>query len=228
MIAKNIRFTPVNIEPVVLNSGLNENSSSMELRGGDIIDGYNYYIKEGTSGGYTSTAGYERNDGRPSPTGFSFFVLTVDLTEEVAPGDIVVGGGGTGEVAGISGDDMILIDVTGTFHTGNLYIAPLTEMLELTELLDELELLGTNVGTCYGPQLAALELTGSKRLEYASIVANYVRDTIEEVPGTGVVRGMHIYKGTLYAFRDKVGGLSAGMYKATTDGWEEIVTAGVT
>lgn len=46
------------------------------------------------------------------------------------------------------------------------------------------------------------------------------RALIGEVPGSGPVRGVCVYGGTVYAFRDTVGG-DAKMYKATDAGWEE-------
>jgi hypothetical protein len=48
------------------------------------------------------------------------------------------------------------------------------------------------------------------------------RETITVVPGEGNVLGVWGYLGDLYAFRNKTGGATAGMYKATTSGWEEI------
>lgn len=48
------------------------------------------------------------------------------------------------------------------------------------------------------------------------------RSDIEAVPGQGPVRGVWLYNGVRYAFRDKSGGASAGMYKATTAGWVEV------
>src|SRR5690606_10650371 len=47
-----------------------------------------------------------------------------------------------------------------------------------------------------------------------------LRDAIEKVPGVGPVRGVHVYNGAVYAFRDKVSGGGA-MYKSSDDGWVE-------
>ena len=46
------------------------------------------------------------------------------------------------------------------------------------------------------------------------------RALIAEVPGTGPVRGVHVYDGALYAFRDTVGG-EGRMWKSSASGWEE-------
>ena len=48
------------------------------------------------------------------------------------------------------------------------------------------------------------------------------RETITVVPGTGSVLGVWGYSGDIYAFRNKTGGATAGMYKSTTAGWSEV------
>jgi hypothetical protein len=48
------------------------------------------------------------------------------------------------------------------------------------------------------------------------------RETITVVPGEGSVLGVWAYNGTCYAFRNKSGGATAGMYQATSSGWTEI------
>ena len=53
------------------------------------------------------------------------------------------------------------------------------------------------------------------------------RDLIDEVPGEGSVLGVWRFDGTTYAFRNKTGGASAGMYESTATGWSE-VTTGIT
>ena len=45
----------------------------------------------------------------------------------------------------------------------------------------------------------------------------------QEVPGTGPVKGVHIYQGNVYAIRED--GTNARMYKATSSGWTEVNNA---
>lgn len=45
-------------------------------------------------------------------------------------------------------------------------------------------------------------------------------NTPSPVPGVGPVRGLHLYKGDLYAFRDDA--TNGRMYKATASGWTEV------
>tara|TARA_R110000824_G_scaffold220380_4_gene407540 strand:+ start:3480 stop:5393 length:1914 start_codon:yes stop_codon:yes gene_type:complete len=48
------------------------------------------------------------------------------------------------------------------------------------------------------------------------------RETITVVPGEGSILGVWEYTGDIYAFRNKTGGATAGMYKSTSTGWSEI------
>ena len=65
---KKIRISRSHVIPVILDGGLNENVNSIELRGGELIGGYNYQLATGTQGGYQSIAGYERFDGKSKPS----------------------------------------------------------------------------------------------------------------------------------------------------------------
>lgn len=53
------------------------------------------------------------------------------------------------------------------------------------------------------------------------------RAAIGMVPGEGPIRGIAIYKGTVYAFRDNVGATECEMYASSATGWQ-LVTTGVT
>lgn len=46
------------------------------------------------------------------------------------------------------------------------------------------------------------------------------------VPGSGVIRGLHIFGSNRYAFRDNAGGTACVMYKATTSGWTKVNLGG--
>jgi hypothetical protein len=48
------------------------------------------------------------------------------------------------------------------------------------------------------------------------------RSNINIVPGEGVVLGVWVYGANVYAFRNKSGGATAGMYKSTSTGWSEV------
>ena len=48
------------------------------------------------------------------------------------------------------------------------------------------------------------------------------RSNINIVPGEGAVLGVWVYGANVYAFRNKSGGATAGMYKSTSTGWSEV------
>jgi hypothetical protein len=48
------------------------------------------------------------------------------------------------------------------------------------------------------------------------------RALIDVVPGEGSVLGVWVFGATTYAFRNKVGGATAGMYKSSSTGWVEV------
>lgn len=69
----------------------------------------------------------------------------------------------------------------------------------------------------------ALPLTStSTALEEAQallLAANVRRDLIAAPAGSGPVRGVCLYQGVTYAFRDNVGGTAGQLYKSTAAGW---------
>lgn len=50
------------------------------------------------------------------------------------------------------------------------------------------------------------------------------RAAITAVPGSGPVRGVWLYNGTVYAFRNNAGGTACKMHKSTAGGWVEVTT----
>ena len=48
------------------------------------------------------------------------------------------------------------------------------------------------------------------------------RSLITAVPGEGSVLGVWVYEGYIYAFRNKSGSATAGMYKSSSTGWTEV------
>ncbi len=48
------------------------------------------------------------------------------------------------------------------------------------------------------------------------------RDNIDEVPGSGPIRGVWVYNGTTYAFRDDAGATKGVMFKSTSSGWTQV------
>jgi len=74
----------------------------------------------------------------------------------------------------------------------------------------------------YGPPVLRDKYSGSTIVPEAIIAIEDQRSIIDVVPGEGDVRGVWVFSGDVYAFRNKSGGATAGMYKSTSTGWTEI------
>ena len=74
----------------------------------------------------------------------------------------------------------------------------------------------------YGPPVLRDKYSGSTILPEAKVAIEDQRSIIEIVPGEGSVLGVWVFNGDAYAFRNKTGGATAGMYKSTSTGWTEI------
>ena len=74
----------------------------------------------------------------------------------------------------------------------------------------------------YGPPVLREIYDGSTIVAEARTAIEDQRSLIQVVPGEGDVLGVWVFNGDVYSFRNKSGGASAGMYKATSTGWTEI------
>ena len=61
---------------------------------------------------------------------------------------------------------------------------------------------------------------GGYRRIYGYVLYDGQTTASQTVPGSGDVKGLHIYKGDLYAIRED--GTNGRMYKATSTGWVEV------
>lgn len=158
------------------------------------------------NGGYARILGYERFNGKPSPSDARYAVLNTTLTAPVAVGALVTdeSGAAVGRVIAIEPKRLVLAKVAGTFATGDLKIGT------------------TKIGTCIGPQIVDGAGSASLGAEYQFQAANAVRTDISSVPGSGAILGVHIYSDVLYAWRNNAGGTAAGMYRASSTGWQAV------
>jgi len=157
------------------------------------------------NGGYTRIAGYERFDGRTSPSAALYNILTCSLTGTVSVGNTVVGqtSAATGKVIARSGNDVVVTRQTGTFVSG-----------------EGITVSAVAVGTI--TSLTGVSADGLTNAQYRSLAADEYRTSIQAVPGSGSVLGVAIYKGDVYAWRNNAGGTAAVMHKATASGWTAI------
>lgn len=192
----------VQYDLIKLGGGLDQVTPTLSLSSGVARRAANFECA--INGGYTRIAGYERFDGRPSPSDALYTVLRCDITGSISIGDTVVGGtsGATGEVIEVD-DYAVGIDLTkvvGTFTPG-----------------EELLVGGSPVATLI--EEIGVDADGYKDAEYLRRAADVYRQDIGAVPGSGPVRGVALYKGIVYAWRDNAAGTQLDMYKSSTGGW---------
>lgn len=205
---------PQQISTTLLRGGLNLVTPAIATPAGNCIAAMNY---EPEVRGYSRIGGFERFDGRPRPHKASYWVLNFDAgTAAITAGQTVTGAtsGATGVAvvagtlstgsygAGSATGYIVLYGVTGTFQNNeNLQVSASTKC----------------VANGLAVELGADNDNDDKTWLRAAITAT--RAVIQQVPGSGPVRGVWVYAGALYAFRDNAGATAGIMHKSTASGW---------
>ena len=97
---KKVHFPTVQTTVTAYGGGINENVSSLELGPGELLSiSDNYYIADGTTGGYRSIKGYERFDGKAKPS--SVAATELDYTTREAARSAIDEVPGIGNVLGL-------------------------------------------------------------------------------------------------------------------------------
>jgi hypothetical protein len=193
----------VQYELIRLGGGLDQVTPTLSLPSGFARLAANFECN--VNGGYTRVAGYERFDGRPSPSAALYNILVCNITGSIAVGNTVTGmsSSATGKVIALDGSDVVITRETGTF----------------------LEQEGISISAVQVATITALQgvsADGYTDAVYRNLAADEYRADIQTVPGAGPVRGVAIYKGDVYAWRNNVGNTATAMYKATTSGWTAV------
>lgn len=185
--------------------GLDLVTPAIALDPGKCFDAQNYILE--ITGGYKRTPGFERFDGRPSPSEASYWVYPVNITGALAVGDTITGAtsAATGKVLAIVGVDLILGRVVGTFTS--------SEVLNVG---------GTPRATATGLTIENGATLPDEDATYSALAADDLRADIQAVPGSGPIRGLIFLNDVLYAFRDNAGGTAGAIYKQSTSGWTSV------
>lgn len=83
----------VDAEWIPFTGGLDTTTPAMQKKPGTLINALNF--EQNLTGGYDTVTGYERADGRPSPSDAEYALLTCQLTDTVSVGDVVTDAAGT-------------------------------------------------------------------------------------------------------------------------------------
>jgi hypothetical protein len=174
---------------------------------------------ESSARGYKRIEGWERFDGRAKPSEATYKVITFSDGKFIPPVGGNITGSASGKTAYVLASTIIQSgsasngDAVGTFP-----------IMEDTGLLqgETISFGGVEIGVL----TSAPEESAAPSLEveesWGAAARNYLRGFIQQPAGSGPIRGIAIYKGDVYAFRDNEAGTSGVMYKATTSGWSAI------
>lgn len=202
-------------------------TSPLKLKPGLLIGASNYEIASTTSSGYRRIDGYERFDGNTKPSEAVYWLVSFDAgTVAILEDDVLgeVSGTGAQTINMVALADAVL--TSGAWDgTGVGYVAvgfdSTTGLINASNLLDDATLYRntTLTATANGVPVQDGASTDALDTTYARAAIEHARGLISTVTGSGDIRGVWVYKGVTYAFRDNVGGTAGQMYKETATGW---------
>lgn len=193
----------VDYELIRLGGGLDQVTPTLAMPPGFARKAANFECS--VNGGYTRIAGYERFDGRPSPSAALYTLLTCTLTSTVSVGDTIVGqsSAATGKVIAVDGASVVVTRQTGVFVD-----------------FEGIAVSAVSVGTI--DEVTGVAADGLTNATYRNLAADEYRTSIQAVPGSGSILGVALYNGDVYAWRNNAGGTEAVMHKATAGGWTAV------
>lgn len=190
----------VQYDLVRLMGGLDQVTPTLSLKPGVVRRAANFECS--ITGGYTRIAGYERFDGRASPSAANYNILSCNITSTISVGNTITGAtsAATGKVIALDGSNVVITRETGNFAVGeNITVGGVPK---------------GSVTSIFG--VAGDGLTDAT---YKALAANDYRADIQAVPGSGSILGVAFYNGNVYAWRNNANGTAAAMYKSSSSGW---------
>lgn len=206
-----------------LRGGLDLITPPYQIEPGRLIDCYRYEIAP--SGGLKPINGYERIDGHGIPSEAVFQYLTfTDPALSLAVDTVIVGAtsGATGVVL-LSGtvdfsDGADPVDMAGTTA---VFLRSATPFIDGEDITVSAVVVGT-IDTAFTPNT---ELIDSHESHYHYLAVEKARALVQTITGSGPIRGVWRYNGTLYVFRDNAAGTACVMWKEdATAGWATVTT----
>lgn len=198
-----MNMPPVKYDLVRCEGGWDQITPSLSLKAGVVRDCLNYEVSP--TGGYARIGGYERMDGRTSPSAASYTAIQISsFVNTPTTGQTLTGfsSGATGIIVALGANYIILTKVTLTFTIG-----------------ETVKVGGTTIGVI---ETLTASITAKQTAQYTNLAADQYRADIGAVPGSGPVRGVKTFNDIKYAFRDNAGGTAVDMYKSSAGGWVQV------
>lgn len=190
-----------------LGGGLNLTQPALSIKPGMSIDACNY--TPAVTGGYERIEAFEAFDGRTKPSAANYYILTATVSASIAAGATITGAtsGATGIVllaAAAGATEIVFTKLTSNFQAENITVG------------------GVVKAVAAGVQVANDEDNLATHCTYRNLAADKYRADIAVVPGSGRVRGVWLYNGKVYAFRNNAGDTACDMYVSGTGGWTQV------
>ena len=197
------KLPPVQYDLVSLNGGLDQVTPTLSLPPGFARRAANFECS--INGGYSRIYGYERFDGRFSPSKAVYNNLAVNSAASISVGDTVTGysSGATGKVIAIDGINIIITRETSAFVIGEQLLIVATAVAQIVDIF-------------------GISSDGLLDATYRYLASQEYRQDIQAVPGSGPIRGVCYYKSNMYAWRDSADGLQGKVYRSSSSGWQPI------
>jgi hypothetical protein len=197
------KAVPVRYDLIKLNGGLDQVTPTLSLPAGVARRAANFECS--ITGGYTRIAGYERFDGRPSPSDANYNILVCTFISSVSVGATITGAlsAATGKVIFVDSTSIVITKETGTFLTGEIVRVSSTDVATISIV-------------------QGVSADGLTDATYRNLAADDYRADIALVPGSGTIMGVSYYNGVVYAWRNNSGGTAAVLYKSSSSGWTTV------
>jgi hypothetical protein len=193
-------------EYIKFRGGLDLESPALSINPGALLKGMNYMSNP--EGGYERIDGYERYDGRSSPSDATYYYVTYTAT---------AGGPAVGET--ITGVDSGATGVVIVVGDGYLDYTKLSGTFTATEVIN---VGGVAKGTLTATSSAKGETTALLHATALNLAADAYRSDIAKPAGATAIRGLALLAGVLYAFVDDSTAAYGEIYKATAAGWVNV------
>lgn len=200
------------IDYTVLEGGLDLDSSAMSVKPGRMLLCQNFEQVFGKQG-YRKIDGYERVDGRPSPSSATYYIQPFDQGSAIINvGDTVTGASASAKV--------LAVEVTGAWDgsaSGRLILGSLSG----TFIDNEDILVGTAKAKVNGSAVIG-SIAEDLHQTYLTLAVESLRTAIQKPTGEGAILGVAVYNGTVFCVRNNAGNNSAQMWRSTAAGWVSV------
>lgn len=204
----NIPATTTDFDDIEFRGGLDLVSPISQLKSGRVRDALN--VEQSIDGGYTRIPGYERVDGRPSPSAAVYGTVTITISGSISVGNTI-----TGATSGATG-----VVISLTLISGTTYLVAYTKAVGAYVVAENITVAGPVQGVVSA--LGGFSSVTSYDATQTGLAADVYRADITAVPGSGPIRGVASLNGVRYAWRDNVGATALAIYKTSSSGWTAV------